>query len=158
MRCRLRSMVMTGGGEADLYAELGVSQDASSEEIRRAYRAVARRHHPDVNREPGGPARFAAAARAYAILSDPRQRADYDQTRRPSPTTSRLPVFPRTPAHGVLELSPAELRHLAYRSLTLTDSRGQMIVLPAGVGPGDQITLLHHHRPVTLTIQLQQTA
>ena len=59
---------MTGGGQVDPYAELGVSRDASSEEIRRAYRQVARRHHPDVNRDPGGPARFAAAARAYEIL------------------------------------------------------------------------------------------
>ena len=68
---------MTGGGQVDPYAELGVSRDASSEEIRRAYRRVARRHHPDVNRDPGGPDRFAAAARAYEILSDPAARARY---------------------------------------------------------------------------------
>jgi curved DNA-binding protein CbpA len=149
---------MTGGGEVDLYDELGVSRDASSEEIRRAYRQVARRHHPDVNREPGGPERFAAAARAYAILSDPRQRADYDQTRRVPPMTSRSPVAPRTQQRGILELSPSEAWHLACHPLTLTDSHGHVIVLPAGVSPGDQITLLYHHRPVTLTIQLQQRA
>lgn len=146
---------MTGGGQADPYAELGVSHNASSEEIRRAYRRIARRSHPDVNRDPGGAEQFAAAARAYAILGDPRQRADYDHSRRPPPTTSRSPGLPRT-RRGVIELSPDELRHLAYRPLTLTDSRGQLIVLPAGVGPGDQITLLYQHQPVTLTIQPQR--
>jgi curved DNA-binding protein CbpA len=147
---------MIGGGQIDLYAELGVARDASSEEIRRAYRQVARRHHPDVNRDPGGAERFAAAARAYAILSDPGQRADYDQTHRHPPTTSRSLMFPPTPPRGVVELSPAELRHLADRPLTLTDSHGQIIVLPSGVSPGDQITLLYRHQPVTLTIQPQR--
>jgi len=147
---------MTGGGQVDPYAALGVSQDASSEEIRRAYRQIARRCHPDVNRDPGGPERFAAAARAYALLSDRGQRAEYDQTRRPPPTRPRVPMFPRTPARGVVELSPAELRHLAYGPLTLTDRHGHLIVLPAGVGPGDQITLLYRHHPVTLTIQAQR--
>jgi curved DNA-binding protein CbpA len=146
---------MTGGGQVDPYAALGVSQDASSEEIRRAYRQIARRCHPDVNRDPGGPERFAAAARAYALLSDRGQRAAYDQTRRPPSTRSRVPVFPRAP-RGVVELSPAELRHLAYGPLTLTDTHGHRIVLPAGVGPGDQITLLYRHHPVTLTIQAQR--
>jgi len=148
---------MTGGGPVDLYAELGVSRDASSEEIRRAYREIARRHHPDVNGDPGGAQRFAAAAHAYAILSDPRQRADYDHIRRPRPTTARSPVFPRTLPRGVVELSPAELRHLAYRPLTITDSHGRTIVLPSGAGPGDQIILLYRHQPVILTIQPRET-
>jgi hypothetical protein len=62
---------MTGGGQADYYAVLGVRRDASALDIRRAYRRVARRHHPDLNRDPRGSERFAAAARAYAVLSDP---------------------------------------------------------------------------------------
>ena len=66
---------MTGGAQVDPYAELAVARDASTEEIRRAYRQAARRRHPDVNRDPGGPERFAAAARAYEILSDPAARA-----------------------------------------------------------------------------------
>jgi len=148
---------MTGGGPVDLYAELGVSRNASSEEIRRAYREIARRHHPDVNGDPGGAQRFAAAAHAYAILSDPRQRADYDHIGRPRPTTARSPVFPRTLPRGVVELSPAELRHLAYRPLTITDSHGRTIVLPSGAGPGDQIILLYRHQPVILTIQPRET-
>ena len=62
---------MTGGGQVDPHAELGVSRAALSEEIRRAYRQIARRQHPDGNRSPGGPERFAAVARAYDILSNP---------------------------------------------------------------------------------------
>jgi len=149
-------VAMTGGGPVDPYAALGVSRDASGEEIRRAYRQIARRCHPDVNRAPGGAEQFAAAARAYALLSDPGQRADYDRIRRPPPATSRSPVFPQTPARGIVELSHAELWHLADRPLTLIDSHGELILLPAGVGPGDQITLLYRHRPVTLTIRPQR--
>ena len=55
---------MTGGGQVDYYAVLGVARNASAAEIRRAYRRVARRHHPDLNRDPGGAERVAAAARA----------------------------------------------------------------------------------------------
>jgi curved DNA-binding protein len=72
---------MTGGGQVDPYADLGVSRDASIEAICHASPQVASRHHPNVNRNPGGPERFAAAARAYEILSDPAAR-----TRSPSST------------------------------------------------------------------------
>jgi curved DNA-binding protein len=62
----------------DYYADLGVPRTARREEIRRAYRTLARRHHPDVNREPGAEERFKAIAEAYQVLSDPRRRRDYD--------------------------------------------------------------------------------
>ena len=133
---------MTGGGQVDPYAELGVARDASSEEIRRAYRRVARRHHPDVNRDPGGPGRFAAAARAYEILSDPAARARYDH-RFPGPVTVRRSPQPR-PAVGrraVLELTDQEAAHLARFPLILTDAHGGRILVPAGTGDGDQLVL-----------------
>lgn len=62
----------------DYYADLGVPRTARREEVRRAYRTLARRHHPDVNREPGAEERFKAIAEAYQVLSDPRRRRDYD--------------------------------------------------------------------------------
>jgi curved DNA-binding protein len=68
---------MTGGAQVDYYAVLGVPRTASAPDIRRAYRRLARRHQPDLNRGPGGPERFVAAARAYEVLSDPATRAHY---------------------------------------------------------------------------------
>ena len=133
---------MTGGGQVDPYAELGVARDASSEEIRRAYRRVARRHHPDVNRDPGGPGRFAAAARAYEILSDPAARARYDN-RFPGPVTvHRSPkARPAVGRRAVLELTDQEAAHLARFPLILTDAHGGRILVPAGTGDGDQLVL-----------------
>lgn len=62
----------------DYYADLGVPRTARREEVRRAYRTLARLHHPDVNREPGAEERFKAIAEAYQVLSDPSRRRDYD--------------------------------------------------------------------------------
>ncbi len=64
----------------DLYASLGVARGASRDEIKKAYRKLARRYHPDVN--PGSPAaekRFKEIQEAYAVLSEPDRRAQYDQ-------------------------------------------------------------------------------
>jgi curved DNA-binding protein CbpA len=144
----------------DHYTLLGVQSDASASEIRRAYRRLARQHHPDLNPRPDGPERFAEVAHAYAILNDPAQRARYDHTlHRPAPAgpprVSRSPVLQRIVRRGILELSPSEARHLARHPLTLTDNHGRQIVLPAGASHGDEFTLLCNSRPVVLTIQLQ---
>jgi len=56
---------------SDLYEILGVARDASAEEIRRAYRKLARTYHPDLNKEPGAEDRFKAVSEAYEVLSDP---------------------------------------------------------------------------------------
>lgn len=66
----------------DLYAVLGVTDDADEATLRRAFRARAKELHPDRNPDArDGDARFKALGRAYAILSDPSRRADYDATR-----------------------------------------------------------------------------
>jgi molecular chaperone DnaJ len=63
----------------DYYAVLGVSRDASPEEIKRAYRQLARQHHPDANRDdPEAGERFKEITRAYEVLSDPAKRQRYD--------------------------------------------------------------------------------
>lgn len=69
--------------EKDFYKDLGVSSDASQDDIKKAYRKLARDLHPDAN--PGDAAaeeRFKAVSEANAILSDPTKRKEYDETRR----------------------------------------------------------------------------
>src|SRR3954470_23250559 len=68
--------------EKDFYKELGVSSDASADEIKRAYRKLARDLHPDTNSDPGAAERFKAVSEAHSVLSDPAKRKEYDETRR----------------------------------------------------------------------------
>jgi molecular chaperone DnaJ len=63
----------------DFYEILSVSRDADKEEIKRAYRRLARKFHPDVNKEDGAEERFKEINRAYEVLSEPEMRARYDR-------------------------------------------------------------------------------
>ncbi len=63
----------------DLYGVLGVSKGASAADIKSAYRKVARKYHPDVNKESGAEAKFKNIQKAYSILSDPQKKERYDQ-------------------------------------------------------------------------------
>jgi molecular chaperone DnaJ len=68
--------------EKDFYRELGVAKDASQDDIKKAYRKIARENHPDT--KPGdakAEARFKAAGEAYGVLSDPGKRSEYDEAR-----------------------------------------------------------------------------
>lgn len=60
------------------YDILGVSKNASADEIKAAFRKNARKYHPDVNKEPGAEAKFKSLSEAYDILSDPEKRKTYD--------------------------------------------------------------------------------
>jgi curved DNA-binding protein len=66
-------------GFRDYYDVLGVSRDASEDEIRAAYRRLARRYHPDVNKEEGAEDRFKEVSEAYEVLRDPEKRERYDR-------------------------------------------------------------------------------
>lgn len=63
----------------DYYEILGVSREADTEELKRAYRRLARKYHPDVNKEPGAEERFKEISRAYEVLKEPEMRARYDR-------------------------------------------------------------------------------
>ncbi len=63
----------------DYYATLGVAPEATQDEIKRAYRKLARKFHPDVSKEPDAEARFKQVAEAHEALIDPERRAAYDE-------------------------------------------------------------------------------
>ena len=84
-----RSTLKTG----DYYELLGVARDADEQTIKSAFHRLARRYHPDQSTEPDAEERFKEVAEAYAVLSDPAKRADYDArglASRPEWTTEDL--------------------------------------------------------------------
>ena len=63
----------------DYYSILGVTKDASQKDIQTAFRRLARKHHPDVNKDQGSEAKFKKINEAYEVLKDPEKRQKYDQ-------------------------------------------------------------------------------
>ncbi|WP_414604641.1 DnaJ domain-containing protein [Streptococcus equi] len=63
----------------EYYDRLGVSKDASADDIKRAYRKMSKKYHPDINKEPGAEQKYKDVQEAYETLSDSQKRAAYDQ-------------------------------------------------------------------------------
>jgi hypothetical protein len=116
----------------DLYDVLGVPSTASEAEIRRAFWALAKMYHPDVNRDnPDASRRFVEARNAAETLLDPRRRASYDESRTPgapagpataapkpppSPSTSRAARTPPPTAPAPVSQRPGDLLWSAARA------------------------------------------
>ena len=62
----------------DYYQIMGLARDATQDDIRRAYRQLARKNHPDVSKSPDAEKRFKEIGEAYAVLKDPEKLAAYD--------------------------------------------------------------------------------
>jgi hypothetical protein len=74
---------------ANLYAILGVNRTATPDQIKSAYRRLARKYHPDVNSDPSAADRFTKISEAYHVLSDPESRERYDRSGRVSSSRAR---------------------------------------------------------------------
>ncbi len=70
---------MARATKRDYYEVLGVSRNASTEEVKKAFRRLAMRYHPDRNNEDGAEAKFKEIGEAYEVISDPEKRAAYDR-------------------------------------------------------------------------------
>ena len=72
---------MPSMNDKDYYSILGVSSDASTDDIRKSFQKLARQYHPDINKEAGAEEKFKEISEAYAVLSDPDKRKRYDAMR-----------------------------------------------------------------------------
>lgn len=70
---------MADSNKRDYYEVLGVSKSASDEEIKKAYRSLAKKYHPDLNKAPDAAEKFKEVQEAYEVLSDSQKRSNYDQ-------------------------------------------------------------------------------
>ncbi|MEC5162924.1 DnaJ-class molecular chaperone [Janthinobacterium sp. CG_23.3] len=80
----------------NVYNVLGVAPNASDEEVKKVYRSLAMRFHPDRNQAPGAEARFKSITKAYEILADPVKRAEYDQS-----VNHRIIIDPEAEAYAL---------------------------------------------------------
>jgi len=77
----------------DFYQVLGIGREATLEEVKRAYRRLARQYHPDVNGSPGATDKFREVQEAYEVLSDPEKRRNYDRLGVIDPGKVRIKVY-----------------------------------------------------------------
>lgn len=161
----------------DPYRILGLDRDASEEQIRQGYRALARRFHPDLNKSPDAEERFKELGQALAVLTDARRRELFDRFGEASlqvgfeppelargprthsargprrgPAPSRPEVRP-APGEGLDVAAPLEIDLLTaivggeVRATSPLTGAPLMVMVPAGTEDGDQVRLQGRGRP-----------
>lgn len=115
----------------DYYAELDLSVSATPQEIKDAYRALARRFHPDLSTEPDAESRFLRVQEAYEILNDPQQRQAYDLLREKEGLAERSALVLRpTLSHPVLpQLQEDQVVYLLLEIYPRTDLKIERLPL-----------------------------
>ena len=138
----------------DYYAALGIARDANLDQIKKAYRKLARQYHPDVSKAPDAEARFKEAAEAYATLKDPEKRAAYDQLgqQREGADISPPPQWQQKYERGFSEFEDMDLADLLAAM-----GRGRAKAGPVrghDIEDTVHISLLEAHRGTTLHLNL----
>lgn len=124
-----------------LYSILGLSSDATAEDIRDAYRLMARRFHPDVNRNEGAALQFRDIAAAYDVLGDDFKRREYDARRRLAKD----------------DASFFSLRVIPSKRVLATLSEPQVLYLLVEIVPVRQAKRLHRQTPLNLVLVLDRS-
>ena len=129
----------------DYYDVLGVSADACADEIKRAYRQLARRYHPDISGDDRGAA-FIEATRAYEVLNDPRRRRSYDAVRR-VPASRPMPMRSEWFADEVAIDFPSvsnvldRMRHAFFADATFAALSAEIVLSPLEAFAGVTVPL-----------------
>ena len=123
----------------DYYDVLGVPRDASAADIRKAYRALARKHHPDVSKDPDAKDRFAAISEAYEVLRDKDKRARYDRLGpnwKAGDDVSAASGFRQSAASGSPTSAPATSASSSATGSSATSSHGSSARAAASAAAG----------------------
>jgi molecular chaperone DnaJ len=129
----------------DYYDVLGVSRDAGADEIKRAYRQLARRYHPDISGDDRGTA-FVEVSRAYEVLQDPKRRKSYDAScfvHAASSTRARADWLADEVAIDFPSVSDLldRMRQSFFGGATLGDLSAEIVLSPLEASAGTTIPL-----------------